>query len=125
VTASDQSLIAILTLDGEPYTVIGVMPDGSPFDRCRSRAWVPIAFKATERTRDYPASNKGFGVTIDRFQDMVVGRQLKQPLYVLLAAVGMLLLIGCANMANLMLAGVRRTALAQLLPHDGGRDGLR
>ena len=53
---------------------------------------------------EYPDSNKGWGVTIDRFADIVVGPQLRQSLYVLLAAVGMVLLIGCANLANLTLA---------------------
>jgi len=52
----------------------------------------------------YPDSNKGWGVSIVRFADSVVGPQLQRSLYVLLAAVGMLLLIGCANLANLTLA---------------------
>ena len=54
--------------------------------------------------KDYPDSNKGWGVDIDPFADTVVGTQLRQSLYVLLSAVGMVLLIGCANLANLTLA---------------------
>jgi putative ABC transport system permease protein len=54
--------------------------------------------------KDYPDSNKGWGVAIDPFADTVVGTQLRQSLYVLLSAVGMVLLIGCANLANLTLA---------------------
>src|SRR5205823_6201193 len=54
--------------------------------------------------QDYPDSNKGWGVMIDPFADTVVGTQLRQSLYVLLSAVGMVLLIGCANLANLTLA---------------------
>lgn len=54
--------------------------------------------------RDYPDSNKGWGVTIDRFSETLVGKQLRESLYVLLGAVGMVLLIGCANLANLALA---------------------
>lgn len=54
--------------------------------------------------QDYPISNKGWGVRLDLFADSLVGTQLKQSLYVLLAAVAMMLLIGCANLANLALA---------------------
>jgi len=54
--------------------------------------------------QDYPDSNKGWGVNIEPFADTVVGTELRQSLYVLLAAVGMVLLIGCANLANLTLA---------------------
>jgi putative ABC transport system permease protein len=53
---------------------------------------------------DYPDSNKGWGVGIDLYSDILVGNQVRQSLYVLLAAVGMVLLIGCANLANLTLA---------------------
>jgi len=52
----------------------------------------------------YPESNKGWGVTVERFEDRIVGPQLRRSLLVLLAAVGAILLIGCANLANLTLA---------------------
>jgi|HubBroStandDraft_1064217.scaffolds.fasta_scaffold01133_13 putative ABC transport system permease protein len=52
----------------------------------------------------YPESNKGWGVTVERFEDQVVDRHLRSSLLVLLAAVGAILLIGCANLANLTLA---------------------
>src|ERR1035437_6893773 len=52
----------------------------------------------------FPDSNKGWGVAITPFAETVVGSQLRQSLYVLLSAVGMVLLIGCANLANLTLA---------------------
>ena len=42
-----------LQLDGEPYTVVGVMPEGSAFDRGRAQFWRPLAFRPTERARDF------------------------------------------------------------------------
>lgn len=52
---------------------------------------------------DYPDSNKGWSVTINRYQDQLVNTDLRQSLLVLLAAVGAVLLIGCVNLANLLL----------------------
>jgi putative ABC transport system permease protein len=52
----------------------------------------------------YPDSNRGWGVTVDPYIDQFVDPQLRRSLWVLLAAVGAVLLIGCANLANLMLA---------------------
>ena len=54
--------------------------------------------------QDFPDSNMGWGVAVDPLAEMIVGQDLKRSLYVLLSAVGMVLLIGCANLANLMLA---------------------
>jgi putative ABC transport system permease protein len=52
----------------------------------------------------YPGSNKGWGVRVDPYIDQVVQPDLRRSLWVLLAAVGAVLLIGCANVANLTLA---------------------
>ena len=41
---------------------------------------------AARIAHDYPASNKGWGVTVDPLADRVVGDQLRQMLYLLLAA---------------------------------------
>jgi putative ABC transport system permease protein len=58
---------------------------------------------------DYPKSNKGWGIGIDPFSSIAVGDDLKQSLYVLMGAVGMVLLIACTNLANLTLArGISR-----------------
>jgi putative ABC transport system permease protein len=52
----------------------------------------------------YPASNKGWGVTVERYADILVGQDLRRSVWIMMAAVGMVLLIGCANLANLTLA---------------------
>jgi putative ABC transport system permease protein len=126
-----------ILLDGEPVTVIGVLPAGGAFDRAFNQIWRPLVFKPSNMTRnfhwfgsyaklkrgvtleqaraqmdtigariarDYPDSNKGWGVNVERYADTIVGDQMRRSLYVLLAAVGMVLLIGCANLANLSLA---------------------
>ncbi len=54
--------------------------------------------------REYPESNKGWSATVDRFEDIYVDDGLRRSLWVLLAAVGAVLLIGCVNLANLLLA---------------------
>jgi putative ABC transport system permease protein len=135
---SDASIIGrVIQLDGEPHVVIGVLPEGSAFDRSYAQIFRPLVFEPQNMTRnfhwfgamallkpgvsleqaraemntigariahDYPDSNKGWGVAVDPLADTIVGRQLRKSLYVLLAAVGMVLLIGCANLANLTLA---------------------
>ena len=126
-----------ITLDGQPHTVVGVLPAGGAFDRAFAQIWRPLVFEPQNMTRnfhwfgafaklkrgvtvkqataqmdaigariakDFPDSNKGWGVAITPFAETVVGSQLRQSLYVLLSAVGMVLLIGCANLANLTLA---------------------
>ncbi len=136
--AGDRNIIGKkLTLNNEPYTLIGVLPPNSNWDRGRSEIWTPLVFKPQHMTRNfhwfrsfarlkdgvtleqaraemdvigkrieqqYPDSNKGWGVRVDRFTDMVVGDQLRRSLYVLMAVVAAVLLIGCTNLANLTLA---------------------
>ena len=52
----------------------------------------------------YPDSNKGWGVSVDRLADVLIGPQLHTAVTVLFAATVFVLLIGCANLANLALA---------------------
>jgi predicted permease len=51
----------------------------------------------------YPASNKGWGVNVERFADTLVASDLRRSVWIMMSAVGMVLLIGCANLANLMM----------------------
>src|SRR5258706_12905467 len=51
----------------------------------------------------YPASNTGWGVSVQVWP-RPVGRDFEQSLHLLLAAVGVVLLLGCVNIASLALA---------------------
>lgn len=60
---------------------------------------------ATQLEREFPATNAGWGVTVDPMQRFYSDLgNTRKTLMVLLGAVGLLLLIACANIANLLLA---------------------
>jgi putative ABC transport system permease protein len=63
--------------------------------------------------RDYPEEDKGWGAIVTRLRDDLVGN-VRLALLILLGAVGFVLLIACANTANLVLARTiaRRKELA-------------
>jgi predicted permease len=88
------------TRDFHWLTAMGRLKPGVTLETARSRMDVV----AQRIAADYPDSNKGWGITIDRFPDVVVGADLRRSLYVLLGAVGLVLLIACVNLANLLLA---------------------
>jgi len=54
--------------------------------------------------KQYPDSNKGWGVTIDRYADAIGGQGLRESVLIMMGAVAMVLLIACVNLANLMMA---------------------
>ena len=59
--------------------------------------------------KDFPDSNKGWGVIVERYADTLVGAELRTALLVLMVATGLVLVIGCGNLADLALArGVAR-----------------
>src|SRR5262245_12423522 len=137
---SDRAIIGkSLTLNGEPYTVVGVMPAGFKFpsDSDPVALWVPMTFNASELTnrgfhaygavarlkegvsrgqalaelesiagrlrQQYPATNSSFDVNLIPVHDQVVG-EAWLTLLKLFGAVGLVLLIACANVATLLLS---------------------
>lgn len=59
---------------------------------------------ATGLAAAYPASNQGIGVTVRPLMETFIGPQAAALLYTMLGAVFGVLLIACANVANLLLA---------------------
>jgi len=125
-----------LTLNGDSYTVIGVLPASFQFALRNADLWRPYQPTEAQLTRrfmhgtnligrlkrevsvaqaqtelsliakrieqEHNQSHAGTGLKLIPLQEQVVG-QVKPILIVLLAAVGFVLLIACANVASLLL----------------------
>ena len=125
-----------ITLNGEPYTVVGVMP-ASFQHPSYAQFWLPLAFTPKDRERrssfflrviarlksgtsleqaqagmdtlaqqleeEYPETNENRGVNLVPLHTDAV-RDVRSNLWLLLGAVGFVLLIACSNVANLLLA---------------------
>jgi predicted permease len=85
--------------DAHTLSVIGRLAPGRTIDGARSEMAGIYAHLASA----FPGSNKDWTVTLIPLLDQIVG-QLRPALVALMAAVSVLLLIACANVANLTLA---------------------
>lgn len=78
-------------------------------DSTREQAQHELDQIAARLAELHPDSNRGWGIRTMSFRDVVVDRGMRTVSGALLGAVGAILLIGCANLANLILArGVDR-----------------
>jgi len=80
-------------------SALGTLKAGVTFENAQR----DLSALAKRQEEEFPTTNKGFGVSLQSLKDQVVG-PTRAPLYIVFAAVGMVLLIACANVANLQLA---------------------
>ena len=95
--------------DWPGFVAYGLLRDGASLDDARREV---AAIAATLRKTHFAAKER-WGLSVQSMQDLVVG-SVKPTMYALLAGAVVILLIGCANVANLLLvrASARRRELA-------------
>ncbi len=81
-------------------SVIGRLADGYSIEQ----ATTELETITLQLGQQYPESNKGWGVRVISFYDWLIPDTTRRSLLVLLGAVGLVLLIACGNVVNLLLA---------------------
>ncbi len=80
--------------------VIGRLTEGATIERARNE----LAAIASALAEQYPVADNGWSVRMVSFYDWLIPGAIRDSLVILLAAIGVVLLIACANVANLLLA---------------------
>lgn len=75
-----------------------------------AQALIELDEIASQLGNEYPQSNREWGASLITFRDWLIGERATQFAIVLLGSVGLLLLLACASVSNLMLA---RTTIRQ------------
>ena len=79
--------------------VVGKLKPGVSMDQAN----VDVATIAKRLGAEYKESNEGFTASVQKFTDNYIGKEPRQLLFTMLGAVFFVLLIACANVANLLL----------------------
>lgn len=91
--------LALLRRDHHNYGIVARLKPGATVRQAQAE----LDTIAKRLERDYPESNAGIGAMVIPMSEVIAGR-IRPALMVMLAAVGFLLLIACANVASLLLA---------------------